>query len=278
MNAVATTEAPAKPVAVPSAQDNAFSLAVRKARAITSSSLVPEAYRGENNLGNAMIALEVAERTGASPLMVMQNLYVVHGRPSWSATFLIATVNACGRFSPLRFEIDGGTDPAAESYRVRAVAKDKESDDACEGPWITWPMVKAEGWSSKNGSKWKTMPALMFMYRAASFWTRVYAPELSLGIHTADEVQDYVEARTVPERQDLGAFQKLLEKRATGEEPAEGDDAPLETFDAVRAALEAAADPDELAEACNRIGAIEDEAQRAELLEVFKDRSAEFED
>ena len=30
----------------------------------------------------------------------------------------------------------------------------------------------------------------MFNYRAAAFWTRLYAPELSLGMHTVDENED----------------------------------------------------------------------------------------
>ena len=37
--------------------------------------------------------------------MVMQNLYIVYGRPSWSSKFLIATINTCGRFEPLKFEL-----------------------------------------------------------------------------------------------------------------------------------------------------------------------------
>ena len=202
------------------AAESSFALAVKQARALTASSLVPEAYRGEGNLGNAMIALEVAERIGASPLMVMQNLYVVHGRPSWSSTFLIATVNACGRFTPLRFEVVGD-DPESDGYRVRAVAKDKESGDVCEGPWITWKMVKAEGWAGKNGSKWKTMPSLMFNYRAAAFWSRLYAPELSLGMHTADEMQDIADAppRTPQRAEVLDLQQALIERGAIEHKP-----------------------------------------------------------
>lgn len=210
------------------AAEGQFALAVRKARALTASSLVPEAYRGEKNLGNAMIALEVAERIGASPLMVMQNLYVVHGRPSWSSTFLIATVNACGRFTPLRFETVGN-DPDADDYRVRAVAKDKESGDVCEGPWITWKMVKAEGWASKTGSKWKTIPALMFNYRAAAFWSRLFAPELSLGIHTSDEVQDTYSPAPAVQSADLSELQAKLEQRAALEHADhEADEKPLQ--------------------------------------------------
>lgn len=198
-----------------SAEESSFALAVRKAKAITSSSLVPEQYRGDTNLANAMIALEVADRIGASPLMVMQNLYVVHGRPGWSSTFLIATVNGCGRFTPLRFEVSGD-DPEKDDYRVRAVAKDRDSGDVLNGTWITWKMVKAEGWHTKSGSKWKTMPEQMFMYRAAAFWTRMYAPELSLGIHTADEVTDAFGPgqATQPQRADLAELGTRLQQRA----------------------------------------------------------------
>lgn len=219
-----------QPMVARSADETAYSLLIRKARALASSSLVPESYRGEGNLGNVFIALDVAERIGASPTAVMQSLHVIHGRPSWSASFLIGTVNACGRFTPMRFET-AGDDPHDKAYRVRAIAKDRESGEVCEGPWITWKMVEAEGWSKKSGSKWLSMPALMFMYRAAAFWTRVYAPELSLGIHTAEEVQDIVEARTVPERGDLKTLEAHLRNRATAIEhqPKDEPEAPEPT-------------------------------------------------
>lgn len=165
----------------------AFELFQRKAKALAASDIIPEGYRG--NLANVLVALEIAERIGASPLQVMQNLYLIQGRPSWSSSFLIATVNSCGRFTPLRFDVQGD-DPAADGYRVRAFADDKGSKERCNGPWITWPMVKAEGWFKKSGSKWQTMPELMFMYRAAGFWSRVYAPEVSMGILTREEAED----------------------------------------------------------------------------------------
>lgn len=225
MNAIAQVEQSVTPFA----DASSFETAQRIGSALSRSSLVPEAYRGQDKLPNVLIALEVAHRIGASPLAVMQSLYIVQGRPSWSASFLIATVNACGRFTPLRFEIIG-TDPDAEDYRVRAVAKDRDGGEVCEGPWITWKLVKAEGWHSKTGSKWKSMPALMFMYRAAAFWTRVYAPELSLGIQTAEEVQDVYGAR-VETVTDTTELSDLLKRRATAiehvpAEPEKPTDAP----------------------------------------------------
>ena len=97
--------------AVTSTQESrasSFEVAQREARALASSDLVPTAYKG--NVANTLLAMEVAHRVGASPLAVMQNLHIVQGRPSWSASFLIACVNSCGRFSPLRFETRGGDD------------------------------------------------------------------------------------------------------------------------------------------------------------------------
>ena len=170
-----------------------FEVAQREAKALASSDLVPTAYKG--NVANTLLAMEVAQRVGASPLAVMQNLHIVQGRPSWSASFLIACVNSCGRFTPLRFEVRGGDDASAKTYAVRAIATDKESAKDCTGAWVTWAMVDSEGWSKKAGSKWLTMPEQMFMYRAAAFWSRVFAPEISLGMHTSDEVEDFKRER-----------------------------------------------------------------------------------
>jgi hypothetical protein len=168
------------------ASGEAFTTAQRMAKALASSSLMPQAY--QNNIPNTLIAIELASRIGCSVLMVAQNLDIIHGRPSWRATFLIATVNACGRFTPLRFRWQG--EEGTDTWGCRAVAKDRATGEECIGSLITIGLAKKEGWYSKNGSKWQTMPEQMLCYRASSFWTRIYAPELSLGMHTSDEVID----------------------------------------------------------------------------------------
>lgn len=168
--------------------ERAFQAALRMANAIASSSLVPEAYRGRDNIPNVLLAMEMANRIGASVFMVMQNLDVIHGRPSWRAQFLIATVNSTGRFTPLRYRWEGkqGTD----EWGCRAYAKDAKTGEECVGSLITIATAKAEGWYGKNGSKWKTIPEQMLCYRAASFWTRAYAPEVAIGMQTTEEVID----------------------------------------------------------------------------------------
>ena len=274
MNAIATQ--------VTSEAEGAFALAQRKAKAYASSTLVPEAYRGPENVGNVLIAMEIAQRIGANELMTMQSLYIVHGRPSWSSSFLIATVNACGRFTPMRFETSGD-DPKADSYRVRAYADDKATGERCNGPWITWEMVKAEGWLTKNGSKWKTMPELMFMYRSAGFWTRVYAPEVSMGIHTAEENDDLAAVRTITTVTQASRTPETLQQiqqELTGDAPA-GDEPqrvatdPMFTVQEVHDALSAAPDDDALNAAADLIRALP-EAEQSPLLALWQKRADEL--
>lgn len=168
-----------------------FELLQRVAKAFASSTLVPAQY--QNSLANCMIALNLARRLKADELMVMQNLYIVHGNPGWSSKFLIACVNTCGRFTALRYEWRG--QPGSDEYGCRAWAVERETGERLNGVWIDWKMVKAEGWNSKSGSKWKTMADQMFVYRAAAFWQRAYAPEISMGLSTAEEMAEIVDVR-----------------------------------------------------------------------------------
>ncbi|WP_257765340.1 hypothetical protein [Burkholderia glumae] len=208
-----------------------FELMQRAANLLASSTLVPAAYRkviekldrygnvkesrdNPNALANAVVALNMAQRMGADPLMVMQNLYIVEGRPSWSSQWIIAAVNGCGRFSPLRFDIKviGKREvDYTETYwennqrqqRTRKVpivdkvcvawAVEKETGERLESPPVSIEMAVKEGWYTKNGSKWQTMDEVMLRYRTASFFGKLYAPELLMGLTSVEEVADIVD-------------------------------------------------------------------------------------
>lgn len=176
MNQLATT------TSVFSHQDS-FMAGMKMAEALSRSKMIPADYQGKPE--NTLIAIEVAQRTGASPLAVMQNLYVVHGKPGWSAQYIIAAINASGRFSPLRYEMSGEKDTRA----CYAWATD-QAGERLESPPVTIEIAKKEGWFGKAGSKWQTMPDLMLRYRAATLFGRLYAPEILMGMQTADEIND----------------------------------------------------------------------------------------
>lgn len=165
-----------------------FALLQRMAAMFSSSSLVPKQFQGRDNLGNCVIALNMAQRLEADPLMVMQNLYVVYGNPSWSSKFLIAMFNQCGRYESIHYDETGKK--GADSQGVIAWAKEKSTGEVIKGPEVTVKIAKDEGWYDKNGSKWRSMPDQMLRYRAAAWFIRTTAPELSMGLQTTEEVID----------------------------------------------------------------------------------------
>jgi hypothetical protein len=164
----------------------------RVAKMFASSNLVPDVFK--NHDANVIIALEMSNRMGASPLMVMQNLDIIYGRPAFRSTFNIASINACGRFTPLRFVEVG--EKGKETWGFFAQATARVDGFLCKGTTVTMEIARLEGWIDKKGSKWKTMPELMLQYRAATWWTRMYAPELLMGFQTSDEV---IEIQAAPE-------------------------------------------------------------------------------
>lgn len=188
-----------------------FATMQRVCTMFASSELVPKMYRispdnpKDKAIANCMIAIETASRIGASPLMVMQNMYIVHGQPAWSAKFLTATVNGCGRYYSIKYKLEKlgiikNGDQSVENWQCIAYTSEKGSEEILESIPVTIEMAIAEGWYNRNGSKWKTMPKLMLQYRSVTFWTRAYAPELSMGIRSEDEVEDIIPYEDVTEK------------------------------------------------------------------------------
>lgn len=171
-------------IAIVEADERAFKLKQRQAMALAASSLVPKQYQGKDKVPDIMIAMDMAARLNTGAIEVMQSLYIVHGKPGWSAQFLIATFNACGRFSAIKYRFN------EDKSECVAHAKELATGEVVEGPPVSLEMAKSEGWATKNGSKWKTLPELMLRYRAATFLIRSTAPEIGLGLMTKDELQD----------------------------------------------------------------------------------------
>jgi hypothetical protein len=196
-----------------------FENAQRIAKALASSALVPKEYQGQTGLANTLVAMEIAGRMGLSPLQVMQNLHIIHGRPSWSSQFIIAMINGCGRFTPLDYNVSGEGDTLSCFAYATEIATGKE----LRGPVVTMAMAKREGWATKSGSKWQTMPDLMVRYRAAAFWGRLYVPEFLVGMKTQEEVVDIQEVEVTEKPSIVDDLNGKIQEQKASEEA--GDDA-----------------------------------------------------
>lgn len=189
----------------------------RIAKPLSESKFVPAQYQG--NIGDCTIAVEMAARLGVFPLTVMQNLCIVKGNPTWKSKFLIACVNTCGRYTTLDYHIgiDGlvgevmyktwqkGNDgknhevlkpfeyPGQDNLTCVAFATEKATGKLLQSPAVSIRQAVMEGWYTKDGSKWPSMPELMLRYRAASYWVSTFAPEISMGFRTEEEERDIVD-------------------------------------------------------------------------------------
>jgi hypothetical protein len=214
---------------------HSFTHAQRIAKMLVNSSLVPEHFRGEAHLGDAVLVLDIALRLKMNPLLVMQQCYIVKGKAGWSAQFVLGTLNTSKRFETVRFDRqDLGTKDVAYSYieyvngqkttrkgvekihdyQVIAWSTERGSKlpadcgtlakarelglPILEGPPASIEMAVLDGWFHRSGSKWQTMPWVMLNYRAATFFGRLYAPELQMGLPTVEELED-----TLPEPQPM---------------------------------------------------------------------------
>jgi hypothetical protein len=184
--------------------DKALARSWKAANMLSKTALVPDNYRGQPE--NCLIALDVANRVNISPLMVMQNLTIVQGKPAWNGQSSIALVNGCGRFSPLKFIYSG----EGENFGCVAQAQRLADGEVCESERITLAMARDEGWSTKKGSKWLTMPKQMMMYRAGAFFARTYCPDVMLGIYTTDELTDIGKGDTAQPKEKI-VFQEDAE-------------------------------------------------------------------
>ena len=191
VEAPAPMEPLALSVAVPTAvsmwnDTKLMNMTLKMAKVMADSDMIPKGY--QHSVANCVLAIDLGNRLGMAPEMIASNLYMVQGKPAWSGQFCIAAINGCGRFSGLKFVEVG--EIGKPSWGTYATAVRLSDGSHCTSDIITMQIANAEGWLSKPGSKWKSMPRQMMRYRAAAFFARVYCPDILMGYRTEDEVRD----------------------------------------------------------------------------------------
>ena len=151
---------------------------------LAKSTIIPVSY--QNRPENILICVDLASRMGLSPLAVMQNLYIIQGKPSFSGQAIASLIRSSGQFSNVEVNFVGEEGKDSWGCYVSAERNGK----TLKGATVTMKMAHAEGWSKKSGSKWLTMPEIMLTYRAYTFFGRQFAPELMMGLHAVEELED----------------------------------------------------------------------------------------
>lgn len=176
------------------ANQDSFNTGYKMAQILSASTIIPDTFKG--NVGNVMIAIDLAQRIHTNPLMIMQNMSVIYGMPSFSAKFLIACINASGLFAtPLRYEFVG--EQGKDDWGCYAYAIDKQGE-VLKGSTVTIRQAKIKGWYDKKGSNWQADPEQMLRYRAATRFQNAYCPEITCGLAVKEDLEDgdYTEITT----------------------------------------------------------------------------------
>lgn len=173
-------------VAIPSGSIMELEKLYTMAEMLSKSTIVPVTYQRRPE--NCFVALDMANRTGMSPFVIMQNLFVIQGKPSWSGQAICSMIRSSKQFKNVELNYVGteGKDDWGAYVSATRVSNGK----LVKGATVTLAISKKEGWYGKTGSKWQTMPEIMLAYRAYAWFGRVYAPELIMGLLSVEEVTD----------------------------------------------------------------------------------------
>jgi len=179
----------------------------RWARLYQSADIIPADWSRDGNIKRALarivIVLNLANKKGTDPLILLQNVQFIQGHMCWRSTFMLQLLRMVG-WKEFQWEFTG--DPQKPEFWKNPdngcifSAVNPDSKEREQGTKLTVGTVVAEGWDNRKGNKWKTMTEQLFKYRSAAFFCRTNAPEVLAGFYTTDEVNDFVDENSKKEK------------------------------------------------------------------------------
>ena len=187
-----------------------YNQSLAMAQTLSKSEIIPQSYKGKP--ADCLIAIDIANRLGLSPAIVMQNSQCVRGTFTWKGSACKAMIDGCGRYQKTRYVYVG--EEGKDSYGCYLEAIDNDGD-IIKGVPVTIEMAKKEGWYNKDGSKWLSLPDLMLKYRAAAFFMRTECASIAMGFLTTEEVEDIYGKQTIDNQK--ASVVDMLDEEINGE-------------------------------------------------------------
>ena len=152
---------------------------------MSGSGLLPEAYRGKP--ANVLVALEYGAALGIPPMVSIQQVHVVQGKPVASAQLIGALVRKAGH----RLRVTGD----AKRARCEIV----RADDPDFTFVAEWTIERARDAKLTGKETWRAYPENMLKARAITECARDACPEALAGVsYTAEELGDDSPAEAFP--------------------------------------------------------------------------------
>lgn len=146
----------------------AASAANQLAKALVSTTFVPQAFKG--NVGDATAVILMGDEVGLSPLAALRSIYAVHGTPALYARTMVALAQAQGH--EIWTEVDT-PDKVVVCGRRRGSDKVERSE---------WTIARARKAGYTNNKKYDSNPQEMLYAKAASTVVRKVAADVLVGV------------------------------------------------------------------------------------------------
>lgn len=181
-----------------------FGEAMELAKLMAGGTFVPDRLRGKP--GDCLAVLMQAVRWGMDPFAVAQKIYFVNnnGIPGYEAQLVAAVVNTSGK-------LDGSlsVDWQGEGEAMLCIVTGKLKGD----PQPKAVQQELRTIKTRNSPLWVQAPRQQLGYYTQRLWARLYAPEVLLGVYTADELdergpenaRDVTPAKDRPKREDFAS-------------------------------------------------------------------------
>ena len=161
----------------------AFGKGVKVAEYLSRSTFIPKEF--QNKPADCLIALHMAQMLQVTPFEVMRGIYVVHGKPSFTAQFAISLANTRG---PFKSHIAYRTKGQGEFLEVTAFATHRDTNEEVSAT-VSMQQIQHADWGRKNAN-YKAIPEQMLSYRAAILLIRKTCPEILMGMQESNEAVD----------------------------------------------------------------------------------------
>lgn len=183
------------------------------AQAVAQSDIIPTVYRGKP--ANVLVAVGYGAPLGLSPMQSLQDISVINGKPTASASFIASRVRMAGH--KLRIVKD--------EKLLSVTATIVRSDD----PDYPISVTRDRAWAQQMGligkDNYKMQPLTMLTWRAITAAAREACPEILYGVqYTADELQDF----DPPARQHSTTPADDVTATVEDEEPAHKTEPPVQ--------------------------------------------------
>lgn len=173
-----TIQTDAEPAPVVQESDP-LAVAWRRAVGLSQSQMVPAHF--QNNPQDCFVVVQLALELGINPLTALQNVYMIGGRPAYTARFALALANRAKVFAgPIRYKVNKGE--KREDLEVTAYAPLSDGDVA--EVTLSYRTAMAEGWT--RNKKYSTIPEQMLRWRAVKWLIDLHCPEILLGFEFAE--------------------------------------------------------------------------------------------